>query len=43
MWSGGGRNIRFFVWSEEVLKFVEVLLDVSADQVGQTRIKCFMV
>lgn len=36
-------NISLFVWSEEVLKFEEVLLDMSADQVGLTRIKCFMV
>lgn len=31
------------VWSEELLKFEEVLLDMWADQVGLTRIKCFMV
>lgn len=43
MWSGGGKNISFFVWSEKVLKIEEILLDMLADQVGQTRIKCFMV
>lgn len=43
MWSGGGKTISLFVWSEEVLKFEEVLLDMSADQVGLTRIKRFMV
>lgn len=36
------KNISLFVWSEEALKFEEVLLDMLADQVGLTSIKCFM-